>query len=883
MAGSAPQLQTLTSFPGIITDPNSQTVKPGSCSIMSNLFIVRDDIVQNRRGIFPWSIELPVPSMEEASRMADMYFFDNDFLIRTLNGRLYHYDGAAWELLAEDLISSYSTNESLYRIWSAFSGVNLYLAGGNFGIKKVVTSSGPVVEAGVPQGLDGTGTTSGMSGWFLDDTNVNYCIVFGKLNRNNQLLLGAPSDTVTITNISGGDRVTDTTFNLPFDIDESDVYRIYRSALSPDVATPAPSDMFLVFEGKITSTDISNGYVAFTDNTPELIRQNNIPLYTNIGTGGGAESANTRPPTSLDLSAWRNRLWFANTRSPQEYKLTLLAVGGGSGIQNGDTLTVTVDGVPLTFTGTTGSENIATGTFHIETGGTVSENLDITTKSLIRVCNLWADNDVVYMNNLSGVTDTPGKILIRARTWDVMTFFMTSSNATCFFPNLPPTGETEYSTNTATQHYVRYSKDGEFEAVPQAGTNFLPIGTENFPCIRILPLVNSQIVFKEGEGVWRISGTSEQDFRVDIIDAEMELLGPKAAALLNNTVVAYTNQGLVQIFDDGSAPLRSRNIETELRVLQNLDNFVSSAWLMTYPTEKQVLLFVPTEESDFSETNNTYVWNYIADNKPWTGYNYQLTAESIPYAGIVMPTNNLMIPNADRGRLFYACGAPDQDTELPNNFIYKERKSYTKADAVDEEWEEDIDTVAGDTITLDSDSTYGLKAGLIISQGSSEEFRTTIAEVIAQDEFTTTDEIEFDPELPLTISNPITVRMLSNPINVGSPTLVKQFTELFLIFRAISFKELSTFTNTDFNITPISETFVPTPNGNALGTLPLGEGPFGGAEALSAQQVIRLLNPQQVSTGHWILFGLTQIVYKEDFQLEGIGISYVNNGTDFHQ
>jgi len=974
----SPTIQTSLDFPGIVTDPNSQSVKLGSFASAKNVSIVRDNIVEVRRGMAPFTGIIPISTTTLPSRIQDLYYYDNVFFARTLDGTLHNWASSTWNVIETGLVSTYSDNTSLYRINKMFTDTNLYLCGGNFGVKRISDGAGTIAEAGVPGGLDGDGATAGASGWFTNDRSVNYTVLFGTVSSTNRLRVGAPSDIITVFNTAGATRTTTLEFTVPAGMVAGDIYQIYRSAISVDLATPAPSDVFFIFEGIITAGQITAKLITLADATPDSIRILGAPLYTNLGTGSGPTSANNRPPTCIDMCNFKDLSWYANTRSKQTANLTLLSVGATEGIQNGDTLTFTPLGAAaIVLTGSTAAENIATGTFFITTSGSIEQNIEDTTKSIIRVINRWAGNTFLYANSESKLGEIPGQILLNARTWDVAEFYITSSRTTAWFPTIAASGTAAASTNTSTQHFLRYSKPGESEAVPQLGTNFAKIGSENFPIIRVLPLANSIIIFKEGEGVWRLTGSTEQDFVVQSLNLTLELLGPKTAVLLNDSVLAYTSQGVVQIFDDGSAPLRSRNIETELRVLQNLENFITNSWGLAYETEKQYLLFVPEPNSDIY---TTYVWNFVAAGKPWTTYRYELTTDQTAFSGVVTPIT-LAIDNDDRGRMFLAMANPLQNTSVAsgalaypavpvngntvvvtgpgggpytftytggapganefttiaglevlleavpsfstavvgqtitisilrggvvpdswtiigtgafsgisitfsggltaNNMLYKERKSYTKADFVDEEWTQSLTSATGTTLTITAASTYQLQVGQIVTQfpNSADEIITKILSVTSQTVFVVEDVLTWDVAEAITIGVPISINIVQNKFNCNTPVVVKQFIELLLVFNTADFLEIDIDTSTDFFTSDVTQAVTPL-QGGGYGNLNMGTGVYGGSG--NRPQVVRTLAPQNSAMGHWINFGVSKDVYKNSFVLEGVFLTYVTAGTEFN-
>lgn len=109
-------------------------------------------------------------------------------------------------------------------------------------------------------------------------------------------------------------------------------YQLYRTAVVTtveglDLNDIDPGDeMNLVYESPLTITDLTNGYVAINDITPESFRANGTFLYTNASSGSGILQANERPPIAKDIAQFRNATFYANTKSVHTRQLTLISV-----------------------------------------------------------------------------------------------------------------------------------------------------------------------------------------------------------------------------------------------------------------------------------------------------------------------------------------------------------------------------------------------------------------------------------------------------------------------------------------------------------------------------------------------------------------------------
>ena len=143
--------------------------------------------------------------------------------------------------------------------------------------------------------LDGYCSIS-TTGGFLSNTNsCAYRFVWGYKDANDNLIIGSPSGRATITNGSGGDRIVAIRLYVPDTVIVGYFYQAYRSVQVGTGIEP-PDDLQLVYEGNVTSGDISTGYVDFTDITSDDLR--GAFLYTSP-TQEGILQSNDEPPLQL--------------------------------------------------------------------------------------------------------------------------------------------------------------------------------------------------------------------------------------------------------------------------------------------------------------------------------------------------------------------------------------------------------------------------------------------------------------------------------------------------------------------------------------------------------------------------------------------------------
>lgn len=433
------------------------------------------------------------------------------------------------------------------------------------------------------------------------------------------------------------------------------------------VTLSAPDDsMQLVYEANPTSLNISSKSVTVIDQTPDSLR--GAALYTNA-TQQGILQSNDMPPYALDMCLFQTCMFYANVQTSQQMFLTMLAVGGSSGVQIGDTVTIA---------GTTyvagSSEDVSTLTFQVVTSGSPAQNINDTSLSLIRVINQNSTNNSVYAYYLSSTNSLPGQMLIRARMVGGTAFSITgSAHGSAWSPALPTSGTSVGSTNTSTVNGLMYSKAGQPEAVP--AQNLLPVGSANKKILRIVPVRNSLFVLKE-DGVFRCTGVAG-NFAIDTIDTTIILLAPESAVALSNQVFCLTTQGVVSVSDNGG-PVLSRPVENSLLQLQGagLSAFQQYSFGVAYESERQYILWTISSASD---TFGTQAYIYNTFTKTWT----RSTRQQVH--GFVTPStfdNKLYLINPN------------------NNKISQERKTYSYKDFTDESFANNIVSINGNNLTL---------------------------------------------------------------------------------------------------------------------------------------------------------------------------------------
>lgn len=814
---------------GLYTHPNPLSqVPPGGLVKAKNVVIDKEGIVETRRGLKKYGSVLTLTGSQKINALLN---YQDTVLVHYGTTLAYDSDDAGtW--------SNYSGTYTAPTGANALRGIeankNFYFNASD-GIKKLDSVTTNPVAAGVSKALDGSGALTGVSGFLSTANQIAYRIVWGISDANSNLLLGAPSQRIVIANASGGSRDIALTFTVPAGITTSHFYQVYRSLASGGVATVPNDELGLVYENNPTSGEISALSVTITDSTPESLR--GATLYTSPSQEGISQ-ANDQPPLCADMALYKNSVLFANTTSKQRLQLTLLAVGGSTGVVNDDT--ITIGGV--TFTGKA-SETASSGQFKITSGGTPADNIDATAQSLVRVINQYASNTLFYATYISGYNDLPGKMLIEERAIGGSTIAVTSSRGGAFNPALPTSGTTISTSSDAAPNRVYVSKPNQPESVPLL--NYIPVGSANKKILRILALRDSVFVFKE-DGVFRITGESISSFYVSLFDITVILTAPESAVAFNNQIYAYTSQGVVAVSDTGSA-IMSRPIEMELLPISTFTNFSSLTFGIAYNSDRKYILFTQNKTTD---TYPKKAWVYNSITNAWTDW------EMNRGCGIV---------NSDDDKLYL--GSAD------SAYVYQEKKAFALTDYSDDEL---TVTVTGSTSTVVTlTSTVGIVVGAVLVQGGK---KSEVMSIDSLTQITVADEQFWNPGTA-TVYSPISVEVETVPQHAGNPGILKHYRDTTTFFRKANFSSL----NIGFksNISSYVEKVAIVPLSDwGWGQTPWGQYGWGGTSP--DLQPIRTYVPRNKQRCHWFAINVTHNTPNNYFAIAGWSMNYENMSDRIH-
>jgi hypothetical protein len=311
-----------------------------------------------------------------------------------------------------------------------------------------------------------------------------------------------------------------------------------------------------------------------------------------------------------------------------------------------------------------------------EVGPTPSQQIEQLAQSLVNVIN--ARDTLVYAYYVSGFNDVPGQILFERRVITGNAFWIYANSAATggeFNPTLPATNTgTVISENEERPNRLYYSKFQQPDAVPLV--NYVDIGPRDRDISRVVALTDSLFIFKEDE-IYRLSGDSAP-FQITNFDKSAYLTAPDSIAVLNNQVYGLTTQGVVQV-TEGGVQVISRPIENLiLGVFQFDTTYKQLSFGVSYESDRAYHLWTVADAEDEIATQ---CFRYNTFTNSWTRWDLSATC------GLVNFGDNKMYLGAGDG-----------------NFIDKERKSLTRTDHADRQYDLNIllDGVASNIISVSS-------------------------------------------------------------------------------------------------------------------------------------------------------------------------------------
>lgn len=234
----------------------------------------------------------------------------------------------------------------------------------------------------------------------------------------------------------------------------------------------------------------------------------------------------------------------------------------------------------------------------------------------------------------------------------------------------------ESSSNQDSPNRIYYSKYQQPEAVPIL--NYFDVGAKDRAVLRIFPLRDSLFVFKE-DGLYRISGDAIP-FNLALFDTSCVLVAPDSVSSVDNVIYGWTRQGISSVTESGTRNV-SRPIDIDLLPLSSstFTNFKTATWGIGYESDKSYTAFTLQKVAD-TYAKRGYKYNTLTNT--WT------TIEKDSICGVI---------NFNDDKMYVGAG--------DINGIEQERKSFTREDFADREFELTLLPNSMDTTIIVNDVT----------------------------------------------------------------------------------------------------------------------------------------------------------------------------------
>lgn len=304
-----------------------------------------------------------------------------------------------------------------------------------------------------------------------------------------------------------------------------------------------------------------------------------------------------------------------------------------------------------------------------------------------------SDNDQILISNSNSTPNIDGVYTITRSVGDPLNQFTIPVNVTAsgttggwiYLDNV----NINSSDNEESPNRLYYSKFQQPEAVPIL--NYLDLGPKDKAILRIYPLRDSLMVFKE-DGLYRVSG-EVAPFSVSVFDNSAILAAPDSLSISNGALYSWNTQGISSTTESGVTIL-SRPIDVDIlyRSSSQFTNFRTATWGVGYESDNSYLVFT-IEETNDTIAQVAYVYNNLTST--WTTYK---------------KTNTCGIVNSADDKLYLGAGDINQ--------IEIERKLFNRTDYADREYEKLLVPIGylNDGLQLKVNSPSNISVGDVLTQ-----------------------------------------------------------------------------------------------------------------------------------------------------------------------
>ncbi len=507
-----------------------------------------------------------------------------------------------------------------------------------------------------------------------NNKRAKYRAIFKRKFSDGYLLRGAPSNVVDFTNASGStvDPNVRVDFNVTAVLAElvaGDLVSLYRTDTQGTSTDPGETYR-LVKEYTLTNADIAAKYVVMRDVAPNLAPGEQ--LYTNSGLP--ENGPNGFPGQCTDAFNLKGYTWFAQRELPARVKLqaqAFVAIGAtnaqrtngigartGSGTSTAASAVITavsaanmlgiVAGQKVTATNFTGVRTVVSttaSTITLDAVATGSGGSSFTAYDVIEIngqaivlrgisdlFEVLASGDATYVAGQTGVVALQGNSIyqnspgsgsyiypdpivefeLQAVRYVTGGVSLRATNGQNYAPPLPLLTETAMTAPTDLRaNRLVPSKFDQPEAVVPGVETVYGHGVH----YRAITRRDNALLFAS-DGLWQLSGEGG-NWRVDLIDPKLVLAARNAVCVLEGTVYAYTERGLVAITEGNQIVNLSAGVigdqlpglkfANTWRVFMEADEANAEIWLFDDDSADTAFLFNVLTQTWFTYSRLTSV------------------------------------------------------------------------------------------------------------------------------------------------------------------------------------------------------------------------------------------------------------------------------------
>lgn len=563
---------------------------------------------------------------------------------------------------------------------------NLYVGGAYGGIRKLTSNSDVIASvSGVEPPFIFTVAGDTTATWLANNYYCAYRVLLRRKDANELTVRSAAIGRVRYRNLSGASASTYVTVGLPLDAAAGDVVEIYRTRTS---TVDPPDQFFLQSEKTLTSTNISNGYVAEYDTVEDQYL--GAACYTNYSREG-IEGSNFRAPVVGAIETFQGSLFGGLIVTPARIQLSRNDGGDCSGASAG------IGYRTINGTRTNGSAVIAmASTTGLQVGmfADASAGWSANPPRITSIVGLNVTVNATWTGATDGApaartfydTIRIGNDYYVAHT---LAYFMAAMRGLITLTNATP--NPDYYVYALGQ-YARYNSGGlllsqknvrfvieEREAVAEENSVYATHGDEYSPA---LPLpsaaadpdrqvanetVYNRIVYSKKDepehfplpyyesvgsstgviyalkatrdalwifktdGVWRLSGSAAPNWRIDPVDNTLCILHPNTVTRLGESIFVLTTRGVFEVSDQRVASISTQiddQLEPFIREMANAGTSVTSYaghWMAADPTSGNVLLGIG---SAYNTDSAARIFCYSTATGEWSEWNMPFAYQS---------------------------------------------------------------------------------------------------------------------------------------------------------------------------------------------------------------------------------------------------------------